>query len=123
MADCGNSFLFKILESLVKRRESQILRAMAKVNEGGDLEDMDTIVTDYFYLVKKLAGRKKPAHVSLDGYNTLVIDGVPHILYQEIRHNDARNTERYMEIEALFSDQIPADEVEKRLNEMIQTNW
>ena len=74
-------------------------------------------------LVKKLAGRKKPSGVSLKGHNTLIIDGEPHILYQEIRHNDARNTERCMEIEALFSDRIPADEVEKRLNEMIRTQW
>ena len=123
MADSGNGFLFKILDSLMERREDELLRAMAKVNEGGDFEDIDTIVTDYFYLVKKLAGRKKPSGVSLKGHNTLIIDGEPHILYQEIRHNDARNTERCMEIEALFSDRIPADEVEKRLNEMIRTQW
>ncbi len=123
MADSGNGFLFKILDSLMERREGELLRAMAKVNEGGDLEDIDTIVTDYFYLVKKLAGRKKPSCVSLKGHNTLVIDGEPRVLYQEIRHNDARNTERCMEIEALFSDRIPADEVEKRLNERIRTQW
>lgn len=123
MANHTGNILSRILEPLIQRHESDILRAMAKVNEGGDLEDMDTIVTDYFYLVKKLAGRKKPSHVSIKGHNTLIIDGEPRILYQEIRHNDARNTERRMEIEALFSDRIPTDEVEKRLNEMIQTQW
>lgn len=115
--------LFGKLEQHLQKHEEDILSAMAKVNEGGDPEDIDTIVTDYFYLVKKIAGRKKPSKVSVEGCSKLIIDDEPYFLYQEIRHNDARNTERYMEIEALFTDNIPTEEVEKRLNEKIQREW
>lgn len=123
MGNFLSSLLFGKMEQYLLRHEDDLLSAMAKVNEGGGPEDIDTIVTDYFYLVKKIAGRKKPSKVSVEGCSKLIIDNVPYFLYQEIRHNDARNTERYMEIEALFSDRIPAEEVEKRLNEKIRKEW
>lgn len=107
----------------MKKHEAEILRAMDKVNEGGSTEDIDTIVTDYFYLVKKIAGKKKPSKVSIRSCSNVILDGESYFLYEEIRHNDARNTERYMEIEALFTDNIPTEEVERRLEEKIRNEW
>lgn len=105
-----------------EKNEDRILYAMQKVNEGGDVEDIDTIVTDYFYLVKAVH-RKKPKFVDIQGLFTLIIDGEPYDLHVLIRHNDSKNTERIMEIEVLLSDRTPLDEIQKRLNEKIDTQW
>lgn len=119
------TLLSKVMSKHIEKNEEKILWAMPKVNEGGDMEDIDTIVTDYFYLVKKVHGRKKPAFVaiSLQNHNLLIVDDVIYDLNILIRHNDLKNTERKMEIDVLLSDGIPIDEVQRQLNEKIREEW
>lgn len=118
-----NKFLHKQMERYVKKHGDALLAAMQKVNEGGDIEDIDVIVADYFYLLKAVLRRKKPSHVTIDHALVVVVDGVPYNFDELIHHNHAKNTERKMEIEVLFSDNIPKDEVQKRLNEKIEKEW
>lgn len=118
-----NKFSHRQMERYVKKHGDALLAAMQKVNEGGDMEDIDTIVADYFYLLKAVLRRKKPSQVTIDHVHVVVVDGVPYNFDEWIRHNDAKNTERKMEIEVLFSDNIPRDEVQKRLNEKIEKEW
>lgn len=115
--------LHKLMEKYIKKYGDTLLTAMQKVNEGGDTEDIDTIVADYFYLLKAVLRRKKPSQVTIDSYCVVVVDGVLYDFDELIHHNDAKNTERKMEIEILFSDNIPRDEVQKRLNEKIKEEW
>lgn len=50
-------------------------------------------------------------------------DDVPYDFQALIFHNDGKNTERKMEIEALFTDDIPIEEVQKRLEQKIAEAW
>lgn len=123
--DLLNKFLSKQMEKYLAKNSDKLLTAIKKVNEGGDLEDIDTIVDDYFHLLKAVYHKGKPHHVTVDrdDYYVLIVDGVAYDFDGLIRHNDQRNTERKMEIEVLFSDNIPADEVQNRLNQKIKDNW
>lgn len=85
----------------------------------------DIIVQDYFCLLKKVCRQKKPTRIRLSRQNLLQImaDDVPYDFQALIFHNDGKNTERKMEIEALFTDDIPIEEVQKRLEQKIAEAW
>ena len=114
-----------VARSIVEKNEEKILHAMCKVNEGGDIEDIDTIVQDFFGLIKAVHGKKKPKDVRLDpNYRcAATVDGELYEFDFLIRHNDVKNTERKMEIDALYTDEIPIAEVERRLIKMINEKW
>lgn len=85
----------------------------------------DIIVQDYFCLLKKVCRQKKPTRIRLSRQNLLQVmaDDVPYDFQALIFHNDGKNTERKMEIEALFTDGIPIEEVQKRLEQKIAEAW
>lgn len=109
--------------------------ALQKVCEGLDVasdgseedeaEDLDTVVTDYFHLLKAVCRGGRPSCVALDfeDLGVVTVDGVPYNLDLLIRHSDRKNTERRMEIEALIDDERALAEAEKRLNERIAAEW
>jgi len=120
-----NKLLVKRMDKYVKKNGDILMNAIQKVNEGGDVEDIDTIVTDYFYLLKAVYRKGKPHNVIIDRNDcyVVVVDGNSYDFDALIRHNDQRNTERKMEIEILFSDNIPSDEIQLRLNKKIEEDW
>ena len=85
----------------------------------------DIIVQDYFCLLKKVCRPKRPTLIRLSRQNLLQVmaDDVPYDFQALIFHNDGKNTERKMEIEALFTDDIPIEEVQKRLEQKIAEAW
>lgn len=85
----------------------------------------DIIVQDYFCLLKKVCRQKKPTRIRLSRQNLLQVmaDDVPYDFQALIFHNDGKNTERKMEIKALFTDDIPIEEVQKRLEQKIAEAW
>lgn len=85
----------------------------------------DIIVQDYFCLLKKVCRQKKPTRIRLSRQNLLQVmaDDVPYDFQALIFHNDGKNTERKMEIEALLTDDIPIEEVQKRLEQKIAEAW
>lgn len=85
----------------------------------------DIIVQDYFCLLKKVCRQKRPTRIRLSRQNLLQVmaDDVPYDFQALIFHNDGKNTERKMEIEALFTDDIPIEEVQKRLEQKIAEAW
>ena len=85
----------------------------------------DIIVQDYFCLLKKVCRQKKPTRIRLSRQNLLQVmaDDVPYDFQALIFHNDGKNIERKMEIEALFTDDIPIEEVQKRLEQKIAEAW
>lgn len=85
----------------------------------------DIIVQDYFCLLKKVCRQKKPTRIRLSCQNLLQVmaDDVPYDFQALIFHNDGKNIERKMEIEALFTDDIPIEEVQKRLEQKIAEAW
>ena len=85
----------------------------------------DIIVQDYFCLLKKVCRQKKPTRIRLSRQDLLQVmaDDVPYDFQALIFHNDGKNTERKMEIEALFTDGIPIEEVQKRLEQKIAEAW
>ena len=117
IADVGRRF--------VEKNEDRIIDAMCKVNEGGNIDDIDTIVEDFYGLIKAVHGKKKPTEVRLDpGYACkATVDGELYEFDFLIRHNDVKNTERKMEIDVLFTEEIPVEEVERRLIKMINEKW
>lgn len=42
-----------IFEKVWGNREDELVKAMQKTNNGGNVDDVDTIVDDYVYLIKK----------------------------------------------------------------------
>lgn len=93
--------------------------------EGHETEVLDTVVTDYFYLLKAVCRSGKPTRVALDfeDLSVVTVDGVPYNFDLLIRHSDRKNTERRMEIEALIDDERALAEVQKCLNEKIAAEW
>ena len=85
----------------------------------------DIIVQDYFCLLKKVCRQKKPTRIRPSRQNLLQVmaDDVPYDFQALIFHNDGKNTERKMEIEALFTDDIPIEEVHERLEQKIAEAW
>ena len=120
-----HTILSKLADNYFEKNSDAIFTAMQKVNEGGNEDDIDIIVEDYFYLLKSVLRKRKPGHVkvSKNDYYVLTVDGEEYDFDSLIRHNDQKNTERKMEISVLFSGIVSEDEVEKRLNEKIAKEW
>ena len=64
-----------ILGKFLEKHEDKILKAVQK-NSGGTIEDIDTIVNDYVYLIKKIYKGSGISHIELtpDPY-VILIDG------------------------------------------------
>lgn len=120
-----DKFLRRQMDKFLEKNGEALLLAMQKANEGGSIEDIDTLVADYFYLLKAVHRKGKPHNVSIDrdDYYVVVVDGVSYDFDELIHHNDQRNTGRKMEIGILFSDDISSDEVQNRLNKKIEEDW
>lgn len=120
-----NKLLDKMMARYLEKNEDRLLYAMEKVNEGGTLDDVDTVAEDYFYLLKTILKKKKPIHVELDPeYHYLVIvDGEPYDFDDYFHHGFGRNNERKMEIDVLMGNNIPHELVQMRLNKKIETDW
>ena len=88
--------------------EEKLERAIYKINNGGDMEDIDTIVNAYFQLAKKMYRKnlhffRKPKTVELtDSSMVIRIDGETYD-FGFIPHNDLRGTGWKMDIEVLYS--------------------
>lgn len=119
--------LEKLLEKMLKAKpgfEEKIIRAAEKVNNGGTAEDIDTVVNDYYQLIKKVHKKNKPRSVELTKYSYLVlIDGIEYDFSSLIHHNDQRNTERKCEIEVLRNGAAPLTVIQERLNRKIGDEW
>ncbi len=128
-------FQKKAKKNFEKRLGGLGLEAFGKKLEAGlehynwdSLNDCDasqTIVDDYFHLIKVVHKKGKPAQVELSSEDPgcVIVDGKEYDLCA-IPHRDAVNTERRMEIEALLIDcRISLEEIQKRLNEKIQRDW
>lgn len=120
-----DKFLKKKMDKFVAKNGDMLLSAIEKANGGGSIEDVDVIVEDYFHLLKAVYHGEKPHNVTINGgdYYVLTVDGVIYDFDELVHHSDQRNTGRKMEIEMLFSDSVPCDEVQKRLNDKIANEW
>ncbi|MGI5933466.1 MAG: hypothetical protein ACOX7A_01525 [Lawsonibacter sp.] len=86
-------------------------------------EDVAVVVQDYFDLLKSVYHRGKPNVVELDEDPDLaIVDGVTYD-FSDIPHDDQENTGRRMEIEVLFCEELPLEEIQRQLNEKIQKEW
>lgn len=101
-----------------------LFNAMFKVNHGGDADDLDTIVEDYFLILKSLHKGGKPEAVVLseEDFSCVIVDGQEYDLCA-IPHDDEDNTNRRMEIEVLLNEETPIPLVQNELNTYIQNNW
>ena len=52
-----NKLLDKMMAGYLEKNEDRLLYAMEKVNEGGTLDDVDTVVADYLHLLKAILKR------------------------------------------------------------------
>ena len=120
-----HTILSKLTDNYFEKNSDAVFTAMQKVNEGGNEDDIDIIVEDYFNLLKSVLRKRKPGHVIVNknDYYVLIVDGEEYDFDSLIHHNDKKNTERKMEISVLFSETVSEGEVEKRLNEKIEKEW
>lgn len=108
--------LMKLLQYIMEKQSDRILWAIEKVNTGGTVEDIDVIVRDYLYLIRKTYKGPEIQKITLTNNPYLIyINGVEYDFDVLIRHNNQRGTECKMEIEALLHAGL-RDEVERRLN-------
>ena len=101
-----------------------LIDAMNKVNNGGDASDLETIVEDYFLILKSLHKGGKPEQVVLsdEDFSCVIVDGQEYDLYT-IPHNNEDDTNRRMEIEVLLNENTPVSLVQEKLNEYIREHW
>ncbi|PST31577.1 hypothetical protein C7256_19215 [Enterocloster lavalensis] len=108
--------------------EEKLERAIYKINNGGDMEDIDTIVNAYFRLAKKMYRKnlhffRKPKTVELtDSSMVIRIDGETYD-FGFIPHNDLRGTGWKMDIEVLYSTDKMRGIVQERLSEKVAREW
>ncbi|MCD7909692.1 MAG: hypothetical protein LUH04_18820 [Clostridium sp.] len=118
--------LQKIWELLVPMERLE--QAIYKLNYGGSMEDIDTIVNAYFRLAKKMYRKnlhffRKPKSVELTDYSMLIkIDGETYD-FGYIHHNDLRGTNWKMDIEVLYNSQEMRDIVQERLTKRVEREW
>ena len=118
--------LNRAMRGYLKKHGDEFVEAVLKVNNGGDIEDTDKVIDDYFYLVKKVYKKSKPNKICLneDNYFSILIDGIEYDFNELIRHNDSNGTECKCEIEVLLSGgRIPIVMVEDKLNRKIEMEW
>lgn len=120
-----DKLLKKQMDKFLAKNGDLLLSAIEKANGGGGTEDVGTIVEDYYCLLKAVYRGDKPRNVMVNSedHDILTVDGVLYDLDALIHHSDQRNTGRKMEIELLFSDSIPCDEVQNQLNSKIANEW
>jgi len=122
-------FISKLLNYAMKKyvakHETQLINAMSKVNDGGTIDDTDTIARDYFYLLKSVHRGEAPNLVEImeDDHFSLLVDGERYDFDELISHSDQRNTGRKMEIEVLFTDDSFLPIIQERLNAMVKNHW
>ena len=106
-----------IFEKVWGNREDELVKAMQKTNNGGNVDDIDTIVDDYVYLIKKTYKGSGISHIELtpDPY-VIFIDGEKYNFGMLILHNDQKGTGCKVEIETLMMPFLRA-ETERRLND------
>lgn len=119
---------YKLKEYLQDRLEEKLSWVADKVNNGGTLEDVDTIVDAYFYLIKKVCRKdfhfKKPAQVELtDNSMCVLVDGKEYDFHAEIHHNDGKGTECKMRIEVLYIPEQMRVIVQEKLTSKIEHDW
>ena len=95
---------------------------------GGSEEDIDTIVDDYFHLIRKTSHKimrfKRPEKVEFTDHNMiLMVDDMEYDFDAYIHHNDSRNSSRKNEIDVLFSSNLSRETVRERLMERIERDW
>lgn len=98
--------IIKFMSFLFPNYEEKLMKVIHAVNNGGTLDDLDTIVDDYFYLIKKIRRkhfiRGNPKQIELkDSLLTVYVDGMEYDFNSEIHHNDGKGTECKLEIETL----------------------
>lgn len=109
--------LMKLLQHIMEKQSDRILEAMVKVNNGGTVEDIDVIVRDYLYLIRKTYKGPEIQKITLTNNPYLIyINGEEYDFDILIRHNNLRGTKCKMEIETLIHEGL-RDEVERRLND------
>lgn len=109
--------LMKLLQHIMEKQSDRILEAMVKVNNGGTVEDIDVIVRDYLYLIRKTYKGPEIQKITLtDNPYLIYINGEEYDFDILIRHNNLRGTECKMEIETLIHEGL-RNEVERRLND------
>ncbi len=93
----------------------------AETHDGDVNDSAEIIAEDYYQLIKSVLKIKKLNNVTLnrDDILTVNIDGTEYCFDELVRHNNFKNTERIMEIEALFADGVSYDEVQDCLNSKI----
>ena len=92
----------------------------------GHAAEIETVVEDYFRLLKAAYHGDKPRSVALDfaDYFVLIVDGVPYDLEALVPSTDAAGTKCKSEIEALlFAADLSFEAVQHRLNHKVQTEW
>ena len=100
----------------MEKHSDEIMTAVEKVNSGGTVDDIDTIVKDYLYLIRKTYKGKKPEKITLTNNPYVIyIDGEEYDFDVLIRHNNQKGTNCKMEIEVLINESL-RDEVERQLN-------
>lgn len=122
------SILEKLLYFFVPDIEDRLMDAIDKLNNGGSEEDIDTIVNDYFHLIKKTGRKllrfKKPKKVEFTDHDMiLMVDDIEYDFDAYIHHNDSRNSSRKYEIEILFTSNLSRETVRQRLMEKIDRDW
>lgn len=120
--------LEKLLYLFVPDIEERLDQAIYKLTYGGSEEDIDTIVDDYFHLIRKTSHKimkfKRPEKVEFTDHNMiLMVDDVEYDFDAYIHHNDSRNSSRKNEIDVLFSSNLSRETVRERLMERIERDW
>lgn len=119
-------FLERILRWRVPDIEERLEKAAYQANNGGTMSDVDTIVDDFFFLIKKMyrkRGIKKlPVVEFREGSMWPVVDGEK-MDFDEIPHNDAKGTEAKMEIGVLYEPEMMREIVEEKLRAKIAQEW
>lgn len=121
-------FLERLLYFFIPDIEERIDQAIYKLNNGGSEEDIDTIVDDYFHLIRKTSRKllrfKKPEKVEFtDHQMILMVDDMEYDFDAYIHHNDSRNSSRKHEIDVLFSSNLSVETIHQRLMERIERDW
>lgn len=98
--------IIKFMSFFFPNYEEKLMKAMHAANYGGTLDDLDTIVDAYFYLIKKIRRKHfiwgNPKQIELtDSLLTVYVDGIEYDFDSEIHHNDGKGTECKLEIETL----------------------
>ena len=120
--------LEKLLYLFVPDIEERLDQAIYKLTYGGSEEDIDTIVDDYFHLIRKTSHKimrfKRPEKGEFTDHNMiLMVDDMEYDFDAYIHHNDSRNSSRKNEIDVLFSSNLSRETVRERLMERIERDW